>query len=83
MLIAMTFSIELFASVILGLFIGRLLFPSEPLASRSNQIKTQRSSDDITRDVSLRGEKQPLLAFPRSSVSSEGSSESVVRRRRR
>mmetsp|Transcript_663 Transcript_663/g.1575 ORF Transcript_663/g.1575 Transcript_663/m.1575 type:complete len:201 (+) Transcript_663:134-736(+) len=84
MLIAMTFSIELFASVILGLFIGRLLFPSEPLTtSRNNPIKAQRSSADITRDMSLRGEKQPLLSFPRSSISSNGSSESAIRRRRR
>jgi len=81
MLIAMTFSIELFACVILGLFFGKFLFPAE-----RNPGRARRSSDVIVRNDSFRGENEPLLpdeAFPQSSASSDGSSDSAIRRRRR
>mmetsp|Transcript_20165 Transcript_20165/g.41553 ORF Transcript_20165/g.41553 Transcript_20165/m.41553 type:complete len:189 (+) Transcript_20165:122-688(+) len=81
MLIAMTFSIELFACVVLGLFFGKFLFPAQ-----HNPGRARRSSDVIARNGSVRGENEPLLPdepLPLSSASSDGSSDSAIRRRRR
>ena len=85
MLISMTFSIELFASVVLGLFFGKLLFPAEALVIRNNMA---RRSSDVVRNDSHIGEIDPLLPeepLPQSSPSSssDGTSDSVIRRRRR
>ena len=86
MLVSMTFSIELFASVVLGLFFGKLLFPTESLPIQSNPGRPRRTPEIVRNDSHL-GESDPLLPeepVPQlSPPSSDGSSDSVVRRRRR
>ena len=76
MLITMTFSIELFASVVVGLLVGKLLFPAQALTIR----RARRTLDEI------HDENESLLheeSLEESSPSSDGSSDSAIRRRRR
>lgn len=79
MLISMTFSVELFGSVLLGLWVGKLLFPSA--ADDESNLRTQlqrRSSDDglLRDDDAPAAESSPLIV-------DDGSNGSSVRRRRR
>jgi len=87
MLISMTFSIELFVSVVLGLFFGKLIFPAESSAIQ-NDIGRIRRSSDVVRNESPLGENDPLLpeeplVQSSSSQSSDTSSDNAIRRRRR
>ena len=85
MLISMTFSIELFASVVLGLFFGKLLFPVE-VSVIQNSLGRAREPIDTGENERPIGENAPLLPeepLPQSSPTNDGSSDSVIRRRRR
>lgn len=90
MLIAMTFSIELFASVVVGLFFGKLLFHAD-LNIRGNRIQRRSSNLDVAgADGDGDGDadhsdNNRLLQEEEPSVTAsiDGSSGSAVRRRRR
>eukprot|EP00536_Pseudo-nitzschia_multiseries_P011762 jgi/Psemu1/244084/estExt_Genewise1.C_4150049 len=99
MLISMTFSVELFTSVILGIIAGKLLFPTEIPASRRavNHSDLGRpgafnDSREVSENLMLHHNQQvhdnnsdPFLEeeSTRSSQSVNGSSSNAVRRRRR
>lgn len=88
MLISMTFSIELFACVVAGLFFGKLLFQADFHVRRS---RIQRRSSDLDVDGADgdgdadHSDNDRLLQEeePSGTPSSEVSSGSAVRRRRR
>jgi hypothetical protein len=83
MLISMTFSIELFACVVAGLFFGKLLFQADFHVRRS---RIQRRSSDLDGDGDAdHSDNDRLLQEeePSGTPSSEVSSGSAVRRRRR
>jgi len=82
MLISMTFSIELFASVLVGLFVGKLLFQKVGLLSHPGQSPRRSMISGDASDYAndhLMPEEPPNQQSP----SSDRSSTSAVRRRRR
>jgi len=87
MLISMIFSIELFASVVLGLFVGKLLFPAEELyeGRRNRPAPTMTSSDprEGTGHADDNAASDPLLQAELSAESSRTTDATSVRRRRR
>lgn len=90
MLIAMTFSIELFASVVVGLFFGKLLFHAD-FNIRGNRIQRRSSDLDVAGadgdgdGDANHSDNNRLLQEEEPSVTAsiDGSSSSAVRRRRR
>mmetsp|Transcript_10888 Transcript_10888/g.31632 ORF Transcript_10888/g.31632 Transcript_10888/m.31632 type:complete len:212 (+) Transcript_10888:56-691(+) len=97
MLISMTFSMELFASVILGVFAGKLLFPAEIPASRLaldrgnlgrsgplNQSRGTAEHSELQHNQQISDDSDSFLEEEsrQSSKSCNGSSSSAVRRRR-
>jgi hypothetical protein len=87
MLISMTFSIELFASVVVGLLFGKMLFQAN-FPVRGNRIQRRSSDLDVAgADGDGDGDADNNLLFqeeePSVTASSDGSSGSAVRRRRR
>jgi len=82
MLISMTFSIELFASVLVGLFVGKLLFQKVGLFSHPGQ-SPRRSMISGHASDNANDHLMPEEPPNQQSPSSDRSSTSAVRRRRR
>ena len=82
MLISMMFSVELFACVLLGILVGKLLFPLEQIQSTRHQMPTRRWSDSEEEDVAGEGNSGNNNVLLQGGSSNEGSSTSVRRRRR-
>lgn len=83
MLISMIFSVELFASVLLGLMLGKLLFPLEQTKAPQHQTLTTRLSDAEVGDGADQGNRRSNNVLLQNGVSNDGISATSVRRRRR
>ncbi|OEU19327.1 copper transporter [Fragilariopsis cylindrus CCMP1102] len=97
MLISMTFSIELFLSVIFGIFIGKLLFPPPstddwpPVTTTMARRSTRIADDDHNSNYGNNNNNNnnnndiiaPLLSSQSEEEESSNGSSSAVRRRRR
>jgi hypothetical protein len=95
MLISMTFSIELFISVIFGLFVGKLLFspptgPATTMATttrNTNRIRSTRIVDDGHNEENNNNNNNditaPLLLSQSEEEESSNGSSTAIRRRRR
>lgn len=83
MLISMMFSVELFACVILGLVVGKLLFPLEQIQSPRPHTPTRARLDPEDGGGVDFGNSSSNNVLQQDGLSNEGTSATSVRRRRR
>ena len=83
MLISMIFSVELFASVLFGLLLGKLLFPLEQVQAPRHQTPTTSLLDPEDANSADQGNRRRNNFLLNNGVSNDGSSATSVRRRRR
>jgi len=83
MLISMSFSMELFACVVVGIFIGKVLFPKESMVPPHNASINNTSSSSSNNNNNNIDSLPEEESSGTSVASSNDSSNAVVRRRRR